>query len=423
MSGSRLPRSAARVVNDAVRRAFVDGIALSRAELADRTGLSRSALQNAVARMLDDGELVVVDGEGPRGSGRPAQLFRLGTTTPTTSVVELDPDGSTTVTAAARDDEPRPRHDALPWHDDFARWAAGLRDVLDGLAPEQGSDPSAPPPVVVSVPFPFAPGRGVLIHPPVAPPARRPGGRLPVPGWLSSDPTPELAAALGRPVQLVNDADLAGLAEVHLGAARGARTAIHLSVRDGVGAAFVVDGRVTTGAAGMTGELAHVQVVPDGPLCSCGNRGCIATQTRSPSLVTALTLRYGHDVSFDDMEALVAHDDALAVRFLTDLGRLVGGPLATVVGFLDPDVLVVDGRLGAAVGPVSRGITEVLHQRCSPAVVAATRVVPGRFTRPGPVGAAIVGDALAAGRLTDVLRVTTTPPPPVRVEEASERVG
>lgn len=423
MSGSRLPRSANRVVNDAVRRAFVDGTALSRAELADRTGLSRSALQNAVARMLDNGELVTADGDGPRGSGRPAHLFRLGTTTPTTSVVELHPDGSTTVTTAARGDEGHPRHDALPWHSDFARWTTALADVLGSLHADPGSESYPQPPVVVSIPFPFAPGRGVPIHPPVAPPARRPGSRLPVPDWLSSDPTPELDALLGRPVQVVNDVDLAALAEVHRGAARGALTAIHVSVRDGVGGAVVVDGRVTTGAGGMTGELAHVQVVPDGPLCGCGNRGCIATQTRSPSLVTALALRYGHDVSFDDMETLVAHDDALAVRFLTDLGRLVGGPLATVVGFLDPDVLVVDGRLGAAVGPVSRGITEVLHQRCSPAVVAATRVVAGRFTRPGPVGAGIVGEALAAGRVADVLRVTATPPPPGRVEEASENVG
>ncbi|MHA3703655.1 ROK family protein [Jatrophihabitans sp. YIM 134969] len=417
MSTTRLPRSAARVVDDAVRRAFSDGAALSRSDLVDRTGLSRAALQNAVARMLDGGELVITRGVEPQGSGRPAQRFRLATGTRRSVLVDLLPDGSTLVVPTDLADDAT-AVSVASWRSEFDTWVDSVAAAVGDLgAGSDGGDA-----VVVAVPYPFVPGRGVSLHPTVAP-IRPKGSRAAVPDWLRSDPTDALAGVLGRPVRVVNDADLAGLAEVHRGAAREGRTAIVLAVRDGFGASVVVDGRASVGAHGMSGELAHVTAVPDGPLCWCGNRGCIATQTVSPSLVEALTVRYGHDVSFDDMEDLVTHGDPVATRFLTDLGRLVGGPLATIVSFLDPDVVVVDGRLGGAGVPVAAGITEMLGQRCSPIVAAGVRIVPGRFDRPRLVGAAVVGEALAADRIADVLREPTTPPPPERAEEASVVVG
>ena len=405
---TRLPRSATRVVDDAVRQAFADGVPLSRSDLLERTGLSRSALQNAVARLQEAGDLTLAPAPDARGTGRPAQRFRLTGRARTTPTVVLDPAGTTTVVGASTDDREPARREAAHWRGDADGWTRSVAAAVTAtLADAPDPDDAA---VVVSVPFPFAPGRGVPLHPPVVPLPRGTPRRLPVPDWLLRDPTPMLTAAFGRPVRIVNDVNLAGLGEAHHGAARGARTALFLALREGAGAAVVVDGRVSSGANGMTGELAHVQAVPDGPLCSCGNRGCLATQTLSPSVVEALTLRSGRAVTFDDLETLVRHDDPVAVRFLVDLGRLVGGPLAAVIGFLDPDVIVLEGALGDATEPVTRGIVEVVHQRLAPVVAGALRIVRGELVRPGLVGAAVVGEAVGSGRGTAVLRAASAGP-------------
>jgi predicted NBD/HSP70 family sugar kinase len=175
---------------------------------------------------------------------------------------------------------------------------------------------------------------------------------------------------------MANDADLAALGEANFGAGRGASTVLSLCVRDGIGAGIVLGGALHTGRNGMSGELAHVQVVEDGPYCPCGNRGCLATQTTNPLVVDALTSRYGRPLTFDDIELLIERGDPVAVRFFRDLGALVGRPMSTLVTTLDPDVVVVDACLGTAAQPFIAGLRAEIGLRCPP-LPASVDVVVG----------------------------------------------
>jgi predicted NBD/HSP70 family sugar kinase len=172
---------------------------------------------------------------------------------------------------------------------------------------------------------------------------------------------------------MVNDANLAALGEAWFGAGRGRRAVFHVCVADGIGAGFVFDGRLFTGAHGFSGELAHVQVNPEGPACPCGNHGCLITQTAVRGL-------RGH----------------LAAGDMAELGSLVGCALAPLVTMLDPDCVVVDARLAEGRGPFIAGVTAELGRRCPPDLAAALMVVAGELDDAERYGALAAADAHAA---------------------------
>ena len=156
--------------------------------------------------------------------------------------------------------------------------------------------------------------------------------------WLEHDPRPALSESLGYPALMVNDSNLAALGEAKFGTGRGMRTVMHISVVQGIGAGLVVDGELFTGAHGFSGELAHVQVTPDGAPCVCGNRGCLATVLR-----------------------LCSGETGPEAKPRPELGTLVGQVLAPFITAFDPDCVVTDSRLGSAAAPFIAGLTAELR--------------------------------------------------------------
>jgi predicted NBD/HSP70 family sugar kinase len=244
---------------------------------------------------------------------------------------------------------------------------------------------------VLSAPFPVAEARGALgrfgelweDHT-----AR--GGRVPPrPAWLKTDPRPALSALLGCTTLMVNDANLAALGEAWFGAGRGRRAVFHICVADGTGAGFVFDGQLFTGAHGFSGELAHVQVTPEGPACVCGNRGCLITQAAVRGL-----------------------RGQLADADMVELGSLVGGALAPLVTMLDPDCVVVDARLAEGCGPFIAGVTAEVERRCPPDLARTLVVVAGELDDAERHGALAAADAHAAALVAE--NAWQLPPPAVR---------
>lgn len=105
-----------------------------------------------------------------------------------------------------------------------------------------------------------------------------------VPGWESLPLGPELSAALHRPVYLENDANAVALGEYRYGAGRGARAMVYLTISTGIGGGIVVEGQLWRGSHGVAGEVGHMVVRPDGPLCTCGNHGCLEALASGPSI-------------------------------------------------------------------------------------------------------------------------------------------
>ena len=109
-----------------------------------------------------------------------------------------------------------------------------------------------------------------------------------IPGdWAGRPVAAPVEAALGRPIALINDARAFGLAELRLGAGRGAGSMVGLVLGTGVGGVFAIDGSVHLGHDGTAGELGHQTIDPDGPSCNCGNHGCLESFARADRIAAA----------------------------------------------------------------------------------------------------------------------------------------
>ncbi|MEO7664209.1 MAG: ROK family protein, partial [Candidatus Limnocylindrales bacterium] len=105
--------------------------------------------------------------------------------------------------------------------------------------------------------------------------------------WDGQPVAAPVATALGIPVALVNDARAFGLAELRLGAGRGASSMVGFTLGTGVGGVIALDGKVHHGHDGSAGELGHQTIDPDGPSCNCGNRGCLEAFARADRIAEA----------------------------------------------------------------------------------------------------------------------------------------
>jgi len=167
--------------------------------------------------------------------------------------------------------------------------------------------------------------------------------------WLIGRPFDrDVAAALGRPVRLANDANCFALSEAQDGAAAGAEIVFGIILGTGVGGGIVIHGRPLTGRNAIAGEWGH-NPLPwprdderPGPACYCGRTGCIETFLSGPGLARDHALAGGGDHAAEQI-ATAGDADAQATmrRYLDRLGRA----LAHVVNILDPDVIVLGGGL------------------------------------------------------------------------------
>lgn len=367
MTGVRGPRTSTILLEAVVVDCFHHGVALNRAEIAERTGLSRTVVTSLVKTLVAKGTLAVVPGAQLAGPGRPAVSYRLSTAVAPVALVRLGDAG--TVVTLVSDTGPGPNV-TIAAHPSDACWGRQMRDLL---ARPQAVESSPVRRVVIAAPFPVAPR-----------------------GWGYGDERwPEHVAheLLVRDlndteVVLVNDAHLAALGEAVHGAGEGTRAGIHLSVRHGIGAGLVFDGKLFTGADGTAGEIAHVQVVPDVPGCGCGNKGCLASQMQYKEADVALSALCGRHLTAAEADALVAAGDPVAVGYYQDLAGLVARALAGLVTVLAPDALVIDAELGPAHVPFSAALARGLAEHCPPGQLDGLHLMRGRLSDAQAFGAA-----------------------------------
>jgi predicted NBD/HSP70 family sugar kinase len=275
---------------------------LSRADVARATGMSRPLVSNLVGELAAAG-LVREDAEAarPQGRGRPPTLLRLAATAGAVLGVELD---HATIRVAVADlgltilDE---RVEAIDPDEDPA---TGL-DRAAAMAAELGLERVA--------------CAGLALPGTVAQPDGVVGPSSTLPRWSGVAAAAELGRRLRRPVLADNDANLGALGEAAFGAGRRAQDLIYVKVTSGIGAGVIVEGGLHRGAGGRAGELGHVRVRPDGPLCRCGRRGCLETFASTDALRRGVSP--------------------------ADAGRLLGGAVAALVNVLNPELVVIGGEL------------------------------------------------------------------------------
>ena len=196
-----------------------------------------------------------------------------------------------------------------------------------------------------------------------------------LPCWRAVSPPRELARRLGVPVHLGDDANLGALAEVRTGAARGASDVVYLMLSSGVGGGLVLGGSLFTGHTGMTGELGHVQVDPDGDLCRCGNRGCLETVAGAQALLARLRPALGGRGGLAEAVQRAHAGDELCRRVFREAGLAAGRVAGGVCNVVNPELVIFGGDLIVAGELLVDGVREGLEQTSIPPVRADLTVV------------------------------------------------
>lgn len=370
--------SSVALVERLVLGSFASPSGLTRRELEELTGLSRTVVAGVVASLVTRGELAETHQQPTGGGpGRPPTRYQRTALLPPVLLIQLRKDWSTSVSSLRGDGIRSEALGCAPWPEEWRTWSQSVKEAADRL---RGWAQLPPRLAVLSAPFPVAKARRALRqHGAAAEDLKAAGRRLPPrPAWLEKDPRPALSGLLGCTALMVNDANLAALGEAWFGAGRGRRAVFHICVADGIGAGFVFDGRLFTGAHGFSGELAHVQVTPDGPGCVCGNRGCLITHA-----------------------AVRGVCGRLAAGDMSELGSLVGCAVAPLVTMLDPDCVVVDARLAEGCGPFIAGVTAEVERRCPPDLAGSLTVVAGELEDAERYGALAAADAHAAAQVSE----------------------
>ena len=213
--------------------------------------------------------------------------------------------------------------------------------------------------------------------------------------WRDEPLREALMRRIAVPVVVDNDANAAALAECRFGAGVGHRYVLCITLGTGIGGALVMDNRVFRGQQGMAGEFGHMQVVPDGHRCECGNRGCWEQYASGNALVRdARELVLADSPVAQDLKARLEGDvtrltgplvteaaqqgDPLAVELLADIGTWLGVGLAGMTATFDPGCIVVGGGVSAAgellLGPTRTAFSRTLvgrGHRAEPVITAA----------------------------------------------------
>lgn len=197
-------------------------------------------------------------------------------------------------------------------------------------------------------------------------------------GWEGTELMQVLSHRISRPVHGDKDANLGALAEHNLGAARGLHDVVYVRVGHTTSAGILLDGRVHRGRTGTAGEIGHVQVDPSGPVCRCGNRGCLDTVVSAPALLGLLRTSHGV-LTLPDLLARAANGDPGCRRVLADAGRAVGQVIGDLVTALGPEAVVVGGELAAAGGILLDPLREAVAARAVPRTRGAVLVTGGEL--------------------------------------------
>jgi glucokinase len=250
--------------------------------------------------------------------------------------------------------------------------------------------------VSVGAPGPTDPVRGI-VH------------KAPNLGWHEVPLASELRSLLRVPVVVDNDVHVGGIGEHALGAGRGAQDMLAIFVGTGIGGAIISKGRLYDGSSGGAGEIGHMVIAVDGPLCGCGHRGCVealASRTAMEREVRAeikkgrksVVLKIMRDTHHERMTSSIVvkalkKNDKVVRRVMQNAQHYLGILVANVVNLLDPDRVVVGGgineRLGEEfVGPIRATAYEYFLR---PKDVHRVRIVGGTLgDNAGALGAVVL---------------------------------
>jgi glucokinase-like ROK family protein len=309
---------------------------LSRAEVADRLAIPRARLFAELPRLVAAGR-VTEAGPAPSRGGRASTLIQLA---PHLRFGAADL-GTTSVRVAVLDS----RLDIVAEAQEPIELRDGPRQVLSRISElfDKLGAPRQLDGIGLGLPGPVRLRDGVLVAPPL------------MPDWDGFGVRDLLAHEQGCPVVVDNDVNTMAIGEGYRGVARSVADFLFVKLGSGIGCGVHLGGDVYRGNDGSAGDIGHIQVDPNGPMCACGNAGCLeamfggtalvrdALAADSPVLAGRLAAR-GSLEALDVGDAAAAGDPA-SLNLIRGGGRRLGIVLASLVSFANPSMIVIGGRL------------------------------------------------------------------------------
>ena len=317
----------------------------TQAELSRSTGLSNATVSNIV-RTMNERRLVIT--EPTTSSGRRALSVRLNDTGAVAAGIDIGRRHVRVVLASLGYRILQEESVQLPLGHSAAEGMEAAAGLLDELLKRQGVDRSAVLGAGVGIPGPIDRRTGTVVQ-----------GAI-LPEWVGINMGEDLAARLGVPVFIDNDANLGALAEVTWGPHGGTENLIFIKVASGIGAGLIINGSLYYGHVGITGEIGHATILDQGQICRCGNRGCLETIASTSTMIELLSRGSGTTVSTADIVARAAAKDPATLRVIDDAGVAVGRAAANLANTLNPELIVVGGSLAdladSFLEPIRRGL-------------------------------------------------------------------
>ncbi|GAB7051028.1 ROK family transcriptional regulator [Catenuloplanes indicus] len=375
-------------------RLLRDHGAISRAELADRLQIPRPRLLTELDRLAAAGFVSEAGMAASRG-GRRSTLVELnprlrfaavdlGASSIDIEVVNgrLEP---VAAYAEASDIRSGPKAILHRVSELLAKAKAdGVYERLDGIG--------------IGVPGPVSYRDGVPVSPPI------------MPGWDRYPVRELLAREHGCPAVVDNDVNIMALGERHGGVAHSIDDFLYVKIGTGIGCGIFLSGQVYRGTDGCAGDIGHIMAEPHGPVCSCGNSGCLEALFSGAALARDATAagRSGASPALADRlaasGALTARDVGLAaaegditsIGLIRDGGRRVGSVLAGLVSFANPSMIVIGGGLAQLGHVLLAEIRSVVYRRSLPLATGNLPVVLSELaSRAGVTGAAVLASDVA----------------------------
>lgn len=216
------------------------------------------------------------------------------------------------------------------------------------------------------------------------------------PDWNNLPLRDELEKTLRIPVVIENDANAAALGEQWRGAGCGIDSMILLTLGTGVGGGIVLNNKIWQGADGMAGEIGHMTLIPDGRPCGCGNTGCLEMYASARGIVQSYREASGtsaaaraSEVTSEMVYRSARSGDAVALRVMKDMGRLLGIGIASLINIFNPQMIVLGGGVKDAWDLFIGATHEEIMRRAFQVPAERTRIVPSLLgDDAGMIGAA-----------------------------------
>lgn len=344
----------------------------SRADLARRTGLSRSTVTGIVGGLVQAG--VVRESSPQKSGGRPSILLRLNERVRLLVGIEMGASHISTVLTDLQGQFLASRSVAVDAQGEPVRALEIMESHVTAMLIELHLDTRALAGIGLAVPCPL-PHNGSL-DPHI------------LPKWRGTDPAQALRARFGVPVMMDNDANLGALAELWWGAGRDVGDFSYIKMATGVGAGHIINGRVYRGSGGIAGEIGHTAIDASGPRCRCGLRGCLEAMVGRESLERAADM---------DLEALLSAaqaGDPAATTAIRNAGTYMGIAVANLLNLMNPARVILGGALTRAGELLREPLMQAVQARALFSTVESSRVVLSQI---GP-------HAVAKGAATLVLQ-------------------